>query len=131
MFQNQLVIGTANFNQNYGLSPVKVKHNQIINCVVANDTYSENKELHWNINYKGVSINTKSIKKNNLFFAIRGKNTDGHLFIKDAIRKGAIKSVISKKIKPLSKNKIIKVENTFSRHLANLDYLISFALNIV
>ena len=29
MFQNQLVIGTANFNQNYGLSPVKVKHNQV------------------------------------------------------------------------------------------------------
>ena len=29
MFQNQLVIGTANFNQNYGLSPVKVKLNQI------------------------------------------------------------------------------------------------------
>ena len=67
-----------------------------------------------NANYDGVSINTKTIKKNNLFFAIRGKNTDGHKFAKEAIEKGAIKSVISKKINQLSNNKIIKVKSTFS-----------------
>jgi len=61
-----------------------------------------------------VSINTRTIKKNNLFFAIQGKNTDGHKFAKEAIEKGAVKSVISKKIKKLSKNKIINVKNTFS-----------------
>jgi len=64
-----------------------------------------------NVNYNGVSINTKTIKKNDLFFAIRGKKTDGHKFVRQAIRKGAVKSVISKKIKRLSKNKIIKVKN--------------------
>ena len=73
----------------------------------------DNKSLK-NINYNGVSINTKTIKKNNLFFAIRGKNTDGHKFAKEAIKKGAIKSVVSKKIKQLSNYKIIKVKNTFS-----------------
>ena len=67
-----------------------------------------------NINYDGVSINTKTIKKNNLFFAIRGKNTDGHKFAKEAIKKGAAKLVVSKKIKQLSNNKVIKVKNTFS-----------------
>ena len=41
-----------------------------------------------NINYKKVSINTKTIKKNDLFFAIRGKKNDGHKFVKEAIRKG-------------------------------------------
>ena len=61
-----------------------------------------------------MSINTRTIKKNNLFFAIEGKNTDGHKFAKEAVEKGAIKSVVSKKIKKLSKNKIIKVKNTFS-----------------
>jgi len=61
-----------------------------------------------------VSINTKTIKKNNLFFAIRGKKTDGHKFVKAAIKKGAIKSVVSKKIKKLSNSKIIKVKNTLS-----------------
>ena len=67
-----------------------------------------------NANYDGVSINTRTIKKNDLFFAISGKNNDGHKFAKKAIEKGAIKSVVSKKIKKLSKNKIIKVQNTFS-----------------
>ena len=54
------------------------------------------------------------MKKNNLFFAIKGKNTDGHKFVNEAIRKGAIKCVVSRKIKHVSKNKIIKVKNTFS-----------------
>ena len=67
-----------------------------------------------NINYDGVSINTRTIKKNNLFFAIKGKNADGHNFVKKAIEKGAIKSVVSKPIKNLPKNKIIKVQDTFS-----------------
>jgi len=67
-----------------------------------------------NLNYNDVSINTKKIKKNNLFFAIKGKNTDGHKFAKEAIKRGAIKSVVSKKIKQLPKNKCIKVKNTLS-----------------
>ena len=37
-------------------------------------------------------------KKNNLFFAIQGKNTDGHKFAKEALKKGAIKLVVSQKI---------------------------------
>ena len=82
-----------------------------------------------NVNYDGVSINTKTIKKNNLFFAIRGKNTDGHKFVKEAIKKGAIKTVISKKINLLSSNKIIKVKNTFSslNNLAKVSRNNSFA----
>ena len=28
MFQNQIIIGTANFNQNYGFSTTKVKYNK-------------------------------------------------------------------------------------------------------
>ena len=66
----------------------------------------------WNIKYNGVSINTKSLKKNDLFFALKGKKTDGHQFIKDAFKKKAIKAIISKKLKQVSKNKIIKVKNT-------------------
>lgn len=66
-----------------------------------------------NINYNGVSINSKNIKKNNLFFAIKGKNKDGHMYVKEALKKGAIKSVVSKKLKQISSNKVIKVKNTF------------------
>ena len=64
--------------------------------------------------YSGVSINTKTIKKNNLFFAIKGKNTDGHKFLNEAIKKGATKLIVSKKVKKISNNKIVKVKNTLS-----------------
>jgi murE/murF fusion protein len=82
-----------------------------------------------NINYDGVSINTRTIKKNNLFFAIKGKNNDGHEFAKKALEKGAIKSVVSKKMKRISKNKVIKVKNTFFtlKKLANVTRDISSA----
>ncbi len=73
----------------------------------------KNKNLK-NINYNGVSISTKNIKKNNLFFAIKGKKNDGHKFVNQAIKKGAIKSVISKKVNKVLKSKTIKVKNTFS-----------------
>ena len=72
----------------------------------------ENNNLE-NIDYNGVSINSKNIKKNNLFFAIKGKNKDGHMFVKEALAKGAIKSVVSKKLKKIPSNKIVKVKNTF------------------
>jgi murE/murF fusion protein len=64
------------------------------------------------VNFNGVSINSKSVKKDNLFFAIKGKNVDGHKFVKEAFKRGAIKSVISKNLNKISKNKIIKVSNT-------------------
>jgi murE/murF fusion protein len=66
-----------------------------------------------NLRYDGVSISTKTIKKNNLFFAIKGKNNDGHKFVNDAIKKGANKVIISKKVAKVPKNKIVKVKNTF------------------
>ena len=71
-----------------------------------------NKKMIRDINYNGVSINTKNIKKNNLFFAIKGKNTDGHNYVKEAIKRGAVKSIVSKKLKKIPTNKIIKVKNT-------------------
>ena len=59
---------------------------------IARKTFKNNKLK--NVNYDGVSINTKTLKKNNLFFAIKGKNTDGHKFAKEAVEKGAIKSLV-------------------------------------
>ena len=65
-----------------------------------------------NVNYNGVSINTKTIKKNNLFFSIKGKKTDGHKFVLQALKKGAAKAVVDKKIEKVPNSKIIKVKNT-------------------
>lgn len=45
---------------------------------------------------KGVSTDTRTIKSGELFIALKGNNFDGHNFIKDAFRKGAV-AVIAKK----------------------------------
>ena len=82
------------------------------------DTKSNNSLL--SLEYNQVSINSKKIKKNDLFFAIKGKKNDGHYFVNEALKNGAIKSVISRKIKKIPNKKIIEVKNTFFslNHLA-------------
>ena len=64
--------------------------------------------------FSEVSIDSKSVKKNNLFLAIKGKNNDGHNYLNEAVSKGAYKCVISKNFKKIPKNKVIKVNNTYN-----------------
>jgi len=53
--------------------------------------------------FTGVSIDSRLIKPDELFVAIKGQNHDGHNFIKAAIRKGGCGFVVaSEKIKQLS-----------------------------
>ena len=72
--------------------------------------------------FNGVSIDSKSVKRGNLFIAIKGKNNDGHNFIKQAVLKGASNCVISKKFSKIPRNKVIKVSNTYNflKKLASL-----------
>ena len=42
-----------------------------------------------NVFFTGISFDTKNIKKNHIFFAIRGNNIDGNKFIPLAIKKGS------------------------------------------
>ncbi len=46
--------------------------------------------------FSGISFNSKDIKKDNIFFAIKGNNFDGNKFISVAIKKGS-KIIISEK----------------------------------
>lgn len=59
----------------------------------------------------GISTDTRSIKHGEIFFALHGKNYDGHNFIKQAIINGALGGVVSdsKKIENLSLNGSDKV----------------------
>ncbi len=62
-----------------------------------------------------VSIDTRTIKKNSLFVAIKGKNFDGHKYVKEAIKKGATAVVVSnRKLEEIDDVKvpIISVRNT-------------------
>ena len=61
----------------------------------------------------GLTINSKEVKKNYIFFAIKGNKFNGELFIKSAIKKGASVIICSKNCKFKNKNVlIIKTKNT-------------------
>ena len=59
-----------------------------------------------------MSTDTRSIKKGNLFLALKGKKNNGNRFVKDALKKGA-SCVVSDSAKKIGKN-IIKVKNAIS-----------------
>ena len=60
--------------------------------------------------FKGISIDSRSVKNGDLFIPVKGPNFDGHDFVAKALKKGALGAVISDKVAGLPKNKaIIKV----------------------
>ncbi len=115
--------------QDYGVKKFKISDFDIIKKIQTKKILSKKKinikknnflmqkitknELN-NKSFLGVSIDSKTVKKGNLFIAIKGKKNDGHNFIKEAFLKGAKNCVLSKNNLNISKNKITKVKNTFS-----------------
>ncbi len=78
-----------------------------------------------NLKFNDLSIDTRTIKKNNLFLAIKGKNNDGDKFSNIALKKGAgciVSSSSAKKHKNIIKvkdpiiflNKFAKLKREFS-----------------
>ncbi len=61
---------------------------------------------------KGISIDTRTIKKNDLFIALKGPNFDGHSFIEDALLKGAAGILVSDENHANKYNGLL-VKNTF------------------
>ena len=45
--------------------------------------------IHGDVEYNGISIDSRNLKNGNLFIAIKGDNFDGHDFISDALDNGA------------------------------------------
>lgn len=60
---------------------------------------------------KGVSIDTRTIEKNNLFVPFPGENVDGHRFIDNAFEKGAALSLTEHEIDSEGQRPLIKVED--------------------
>ncbi|HQH66577.1 MAG TPA: Mur ligase domain-containing protein, partial [Clostridia bacterium] len=59
----------------------------------------------------GVSIDSRTVKPGEIFFAIKGENFDGHDFVNKALEQKAVAAVCSKKDKYAGDN-IIYVEDT-------------------
>ncbi len=113
--------------QDYGKKIYKISDYKVLNKIKFNNKKLSKKKIdlfynkqiikklnitNLNKNFLGVSIDSKTIKKDNLFIPIKGKKKDGHKYIHQALKKGAAFSVSSnKKIRSI-KGKILRVNNT-------------------
>ena len=66
--------------------------------------------------FSGISFDSDKIKKNNIFFAIKGNKIDGNDFISSAISNGAKIIITKKKINGL-KNGILFIHSNNTRKL--------------
>jgi len=77
-----------------------------------------------NIFFSGISFTSSKVKKNNIFFAIKGNKFDGNKFIDKAIKKGA-KIIVSEKENTKKKGNILFLHSSNVRKLlANISYKI-------
>ena len=94
------------------LKNIKIKNKNLsknLKLNIIRETSNSNSFLLKN-EFKNASINSKEIKKNDIFFAIKGKNKDGNLFIKEAFNKGASLAIVNRtnRLQNISKQIIVK-----------------------
>ncbi len=97
------------------LKYIKIKNKNLsknLKINILNEINNDDNSFPLKTKIKNASINSREIKKNDIFFAIKGKKNDGNLFIKEAFDKGASFAIVNKleKFKKISKQ--IKVKNT-------------------
>ena len=80
------------------------------------DYYINLNKKYYNIKFEGITFNSKLVKKNFIFFAIKGNNIDGNKFIKDAIKRGS-KIIISDKYEEQLYKNILYLKNKNPRKL--------------
>jgi len=98
------------------LKSIKIKNNVLSKNLKLNliKDLSKTKIDLKNFNINNICINSKELKKNDIFFAIKGKNNDGYNFIGEAIKKKASLVVTHKINKRFNVKKQIKVNDTLS-----------------
>ena len=75
--------------------------------------------------FSGISFDSNEIKKNNIFFAIKGNKVDGNNFISSAISNGAKIVVTEKKINGLKNGILFIHSNNIRKLLAEISFKIN------
>ena len=77
---------------------------------------------YYNISFSGLAFNSKKVKKNYIFFALKGNKFDGNKYIVEAINRGA-KIIVSDKSLNIDNKKIIFIKDRNPRKLlAEISY---------
>ncbi len=69
------------------------------------------REFDEDLQISGVSIDSRTISCGDIFIAIRGENFDGHSFVNDVLKKGAVCAIVEDNSFS-GKNEVFRVENT-------------------
>ena len=75
--------------------------------------------------FSGLSFNSLTCKKDNIFFAIKGNEIDGNKFINDAIKKGAKTIVSNQKFEGIKNNILFIKSKNVRKLLSETAYSIS------
>ncbi len=95
------------------LKSIKFKNRSLSNNLKLNIIKEvSNSTITNKLNIKNISINSKTIKKNDVFFAIKGKRVDGNRFIPEAFQKKSSLAIVNRINKDYPPSKQIKVDNT-------------------
>jgi murE/murF fusion protein len=96
------------------LNAIKIKNLSLSNDLKFNilKELSEEKKLSSKITLKKAQINSKEIKKGDIFFAIKGKKNDGNKFISEAFNKKASIAIVNKISKKNNIKHQIKVRDS-------------------
>ena len=96
------------------LDAIKIKNLNLSNNLKVNilNELSAEKKISNQIFLEKARINSKEIKKNDIFFAIKGKKNDGNKFISEAFKKKASIAVVNKIEKKINISRQIKRKDT-------------------
>ena len=96
------------------LNSIKKKNLNLSNNIKLNifKELSENKKLSPKLSLNLARINSHEVKKNDVFFAIKGKKNDGNKFVNQAFKNKASIAVVNKVQKKSLISRQIKVQNT-------------------
>ena len=97
------------------LKSIKVKNRSLSNNLKLNIIEEESgSKISNKLVVKNICINSKIIKRNDIFFAIKGKKFDGNNFISEAFKRKSSLAIVNKKDKKSFKSKQIEVGNTLN-----------------
>src|SRR5210317_1981378 len=89
------------------------------------DYFQNTQSIHKKFFFSGISFDSSKIKKNNIFFAIKGNKIDGNDFISSAISNGAKIVVTEKKINGLKNGILFIHSNNIRKLLAEISFKIN------
>ena len=96
------------------LKKIKIKNKRLFKDIKLNILIEESKQKNF-LNKKKLnmaSINSKAIKKNDIFFAIKGKKNDGNNYLEEVFKRGASLAVVNKINKSFKPTSQIKVQDS-------------------